>query len=435
MVTKETLTDLFLSGVSAVLPENLIRTNVSIFGPFIKVGRFRFRGGVHVLGSGKASVRMANEILSILRDRVLGGVVIGVKGGDRGKGGRIEFHYGTHPLPSQENVRATERLLGYLSRLGREDRFIYLLSGGTSALLEKPIPPITLEDLVATTDLLLKSGMDIKKMNAVRKHLSEVKGGKLATVTGAMGYVLVLSDVVGDDLSSIGSGPFYPDPTTYRDVYDLLRAYGVWDRLPGSVREVVLAGVEGEIPETLKAPPRRIRHLLIGNNRTALLAVRDTAREMGLRARIMTDTLQGEAREVARVLYSLARHVALYREPFSPPVLLIFGGETTVTVRGKGKGGRNQELALAFLREMEDDIRVLLLSAGTDGIDGPTDAAGAVVSDADRERAIREGLNMDRFLEENDSYAFHEALGTHIRTGPTGTNVADVILLYVEGKK
>ena len=435
MITKETLTDLFLAGVSAVLPENLVRMNVGIFGPFIKVGRFRFRGGVHVLGSGKASVRMANEVVSVLRDRIVGGVVIGVKGGEVGKGGRIEFYYGTHPLPSRENVEATERLVAYLKSLGREDRFIYLLSGGTSALLEKPIPPITLEDLMATTDLLLKSGMDIRKINAVRKHLSEVKGGRLSEMTEAKGYVLVLSDVVGDDLSSIGSGPFYPDPTTYEEVYGLLREYGVWDRLPESVRRVITAGVEGEIPETPKTPSPRIHHLLIGNNRTALLAIREAARGMGLRARIMTDTLQGEAREVARVLYSLARHVALYREPFSPPVLLIFGGETTVTVRGKGKGGRNQELALAFLKEMEEDFRIILLSAGTDGIDGPTDVAGAVVSDADRDRALREGLNMEAFLNENDSYAFHRAMGTHVRTGPTGTNVADVLLMYVEGKK
>ncbi len=435
MVTKETLVDLYLMGVSAVLPENLIRTAVSIFGPFVKVSRFRFRGGVHVLGSGKASVRMANEVLSILRDRVLGGVVIGVEGGARGKGNRIEFHYGTHPLPSEGNVRATERLLEYLKGLGPNDRFIYLLSGGTSALLEKPIPPITLEELVATTDLLLKSGMDIRQINTVRKHLSAIKGGKLARMTEALGYVLVLSDVVGDDLSSIGSGPFYPDPTTYKDTYDLLKSYGVWDRLPENVRKVVLAGMEGEIPETLKEIPRRIRHILIGNNRTALLAIREGAKALGIRVKIMTDTLQGEAREVARVLYSLARHLALYREPFPTPVLLVFGGETTVTVRGKGKGGRNQELALAFLKEMERGLRVILLSAGTDGIDGPTDVAGAVVSDADRERVEREGIDLDRFLKENDSYTLHEALGTHVRTGPTGTNVADVVMLYVEGKK
>ncbi len=435
MVTKETLVDLYLLGVSAVLPENLVRNTVSIFGPFVKVGRFRFRGGVHVLGSGKASVRMANEVMSILRDRVLGGVVIGVKGGAKGKRGRIDFRYGTHPLPSRENVEATERLVDYLSSLGPDDRFIYLLSGGTSALLERPIPPITLEDLIATTDLLLKSGMDIRKINAVRKHISSVKGGRLATLTRAIGYVLVLSDVVGDDLSSIGSGPFYPDPTTYGDVYRILRSYGVWEKLPGSVREVITKGLEGDVPETLKEMPRRIRHILIGNNRTALLAIRDGARNLGIRSRIITDTLQGEAREVARVLYAMARHVALYREPFSPPVLLVFGGETTVTVRGKGKGGRNQELALAFLKEMEEGLRIIFLSAGTDGIDGPTDVAGAVVSDADRERVQKEGIDVNRFLEENDSYSFHRRMGTHIRTGPTGTNVADVVLVYVEGKK
>jgi len=435
LITKDDLINLFLVGVSAVLPENLMRENLRIFGPFIKVSRFRFRGGAHILGAGKASVRMANEALRILRDRVLGGVVIGVRGGPEGIPGPVRFFYGSHPLPSRDNLEATDELLRYLSSLGPEDRFLFLLSGGASALMEKPIPPITLEDLRRTTEMLLKSGMDITQINAVRKHLSAVKGGRLAKITRARGYVLVLSDVVGDDLSSIGSGPFFPDPTTYEDVERLLKEHGLWDALPESVRLVVKRGVAGEIEETLKSMPKRIRHIIVGNNRTALLAVKDAARSLGLRVRVMTDLIKGEAREVAKVLHALARHVGVHREPFPPPVLMLFGGETTVSVRGEGKGGRNQELALAFLKEMREDLRILLLSAGTDGIDGPTDAAGAVVSEEDRRRALEMGLDIDAFLRENDSYNFHRMLGTHVRTGPTGTNVADMILLYVEGKR
>ncbi|NPB04526.1 MAG: glycerate kinase [Thermotogae bacterium] len=433
IVTKETLIELFLRGIETVSPENLIRENLRIFGPFVKVVRFRFRGGVHVLGSGKAAFRMAAETERTLRDRILGGVVLGPKGEETPVSKRIKFLTGTHPLPSQENLRATEEVLNYLASLSREDRFIFLLSGGTSALLEKPIPPLTLEELAVTTDLLLKSGMPIEELNVVRKHLSLVKGGRLSQITEAKGYVLVLSDVVGDDLSSIGSGPFYPDPSTYTDAYTLLREYGLWDRVPANVRGVIEAGMEGQIPETLKEMPRRIRHIIIGNNRRFLLSVRDSARRMGLRVRIITDTLRGEAREVAKVLHAMARHVAFRREPFSPPILLLFGGETTVSVKGEGIGGRNQELALAFLLEMEGDAKILLLSAGTDGIDGSTDAAGAVVGNEDLKHMDRK--EMRKYLRRNDSYNFHRRYGTLLITGPTGTNVADVVLLYVEGRR
>jgi hydroxypyruvate reductase/glycerate 2-kinase len=244
--------------------------------------------------------------------------------------------------------------------------------------------------------------------------------------------VLVISDVIGDELSVIGSGPFTSDPSTFRQCREILQRSSIWDRAPATVREVIAAGEKGDIPETPKREWENIRHYLIGTNRLALDGAARCARDHALPAHILTSSLAGEAREVARVLVSLARNISLTGQPFPPPCCLLFGGETTVTVRGSGSGGRNQELALAALAELRPEENILLLSGGTDGIDGNSSAAGAL---ADRDllgQAADLGLSINRFLDDNNANEFFRRTGGLLETGPTGTNVMDITLIIID---
>lgn len=432
MNIKGILKDLFFKGIESVKPENVIKETVKVGKEYIKIGKEKIeKKPLYIFGAGKASYRMAKAITEILGDWIKGGIIISTEGGNLPG---IDVFIGTHPYPSKKNFIYSEKLINALKDLGDDDVFIFLLSGGASALLEKPINPITLKDLTLTTDILLKSGLTIYEINAFRKHLSEVKGGKLAKITKARGYILVISDVVGNDLGSIGSGPFYMDEYTYKDVYKLAVERGVWDKLPESVREVIERGLMGEIPETPKGVSNRVKHIIIADNRRALIGIYKRARGLGLKAKIMTSTLKGEVSCVSDILFSICQEIYNFGKPFKPPVLLIFGGETVVNVKGKGKGGRNQELVLHLLNRIKNNLIIYVLAGGTDGIDGITDLAGAVVGPEDWERAIKMGIDLNGILRDNDSYSFHKVLGTGIKTGYTGTNVADVLLIYIGGK-
>ena len=274
--------------------------------------------------------------------------------------------------------------------------------------------------------------MPIQKINAVRKHLSMVKGGRLAQCTRAAGVVLVISDVIGDDLSVVGSGPLYHDPTSYQQCREILEQAAIWDKVSSRVRSVISNGIKGDIAETPKKQNDSISHYLIGTNRIALDQARQAAEEAGFNTYILSSSLAGEARVVAKDLVSLARNVSSNEEPYNPPACLLFGGETTVTVRGDGKGGRNQELALAALAEIGEQDNILLLSGGTDGIDGNSSAAGAIADSGFFLEGSRQGLVIAHFLEENNSNAFFQAVDGLLETGPTGTNVMDIILLIID---
>lgn len=340
----------------------------------------------------------------------------------------VETIVGGHPLPDEGSVRAGERALAMARATGPDDLLLVLLSGGASASCEAPDVPLA--DLARTTALLLRADAPIAEVNAVRRHLSRVKGGRLARACRGEVLVLALSDVEPGDLASLGSGPCAPDPTTFADALDVLARHGLLDAVPSSVREHLEAGARGERDETPKpgdACFARVRTLVLADNATALRAGAREAARCGYDARVLAGWLHGEARARGRELADAARDLA--RQP-GPPLAILAGGETVVRVAGQGKGGRNQELALAAVAALSGQ-NALLATLATDGRDGPTDAAGALVDGATLARCLDLGLDVEAHLEENDSYAVFDALGDLVRTGPTGTNVRDVALLLV----
>jgi len=418
--------------------EAIFRTALEAVDPYRCVSSFLegmdLPGRTFLVGMGKASVQMAKAAEDILGDRVEGGLVV-TKYGHGGELRRIKVLEAGHPVPDEAGMRAAEEILSVARKTGQRGTLLCLISGGGSALTPLPPEGITLEEKRRTTELLLRCGARIEELNAVRKHLSRIKGGQLAKAASPARVVsLVLSDVVGDPLEVIASGPTVPDPTTFEDCIAVVRKYDIWNELPRSVRLRFEMGARGDLPETPKPGDPAFsscENVVVGNNRMALEAARREAERRGYRTLILTSVLRGEAREVGRVLASVVEEVRKNGEPVRPPACLLSGGETTVTVRGRGKGGRNQELALAMVRELAGLKDVLVLSAGTDGTDGPTDAAGAFVDGRTLRRARKLGLEPDDYLRENDSYNFFEALGDLFVTGPTGTNVMDLQIALI----
>ena len=307
-----------------------------------------------------------------------------------------------------------------------------VLSGGASSLLAAPAAGLTLKEKQLTTRLLLRSGATIQEINTVRKHLSGIKGGRLAGATTATVMTLVLSDVPGDDLATIGSGPMAPDPSTFSDAKRVLDTFGIRNRIPLAVRRHVDRGAQGRIPETPKpgeALFSRIQHHVIGNNHTAIERMAKRAKALGLRPLILTTTLSGEARDIGKLFGDLAKEIHVSGNPVRPPACLLAGGELAVTVKGKGLGGRAQEFALAAAPSLEGLPQVFVAGVGTDGTDGPTGAAGAIVDGGTISRAKEKGISHEAALRENDSYRFFHRAGGHVVTGPTGTNVNDVYMI------
>jgi glycerate 2-kinase len=388
---------------------------------------------VLVVGAGKASAPMAAAVEDIVGDLVPLEGSVTVRYGHSAPTRRVTIREASHPVPDAAGVEATRAIVDLLDRTDERDLVVCVVSGGGSALLTLPADGISLEDLKQTTDALLRSGATINQVNVVRKHLDAVKGGGLARMAApSLVLTLILSDVVGNPLDSIASGPTVPDTSTFADAAAVFDRYELWSRVPASVAGRVREGAAGRLDETPKPGDpifERTQTIVVGSNVRACEAARTTAEALGLRSLVLSTFVEGEAREVGRVLAGVLREVDASGQPLARPCCIVAGGETTVTVRGQGRGGRNQELALsaAFaLRGLED---VVLASIGTDGNDGPTDAAGAFVDGQTLERAA--GLNLDpaRYLAENDSYTFFDRMGDLIRTGPTNTNVNDLYLL------
>jgi hydroxypyruvate reductase len=390
-------------------------------------------GRVLVVGAGKASGPMAQAVETVIGDQITAGLVV-VKDGHGVPTERIRLAEASHPLPDARGVAATTDMLALVSGLSPDDLVILLLSGGGSALLERPAPGLTLADLQQTTDLLLRAGVTIGELNCVRKHLSAVKGGGLASAAApASVLALVLSDVVGSPLDVIASGPAVPDPTTFADAAAILTRASLWNQLPDAVVTRLREGAAGTLPETPKpGDPAfgRVRHVVVGSNAHAATAAVERASALGLNALLLSTFVEGEAREVGRVLAALARELAAWGRPLRRPACLVLGGETTVTVRGDGSGGRNQETALAAVSAIGGLSEIALLTAATDGGDGPTDAAGAWVDGTTLDRATRLGLDPADFLARNDAYHFFAPLGDLLVTGPTLTNVNDLMFVY-----
>lgn len=387
-----------------------------------------------VLGAGKATPAMAGAVESILGDAIDAGA-INTKYGHSLPLERISTVECGHPIPDEAGVAGTRIMLDLLEGLDERALVLCLFSGGGSALMPAPAEGISLQQKQATTQLLLECGAAIDEVNAVRKHLSRVKGGQLAHLARPATVVsLMISDVIGDRLDTIASGPTYPDPTTFSDCLDLARRYALLDRLPGPVRQRLEAGAAGDLEETPSAGNEAFvstRNLVVGNNALALEAARTEAADLGYRALILSSRIAGETRDVAGVHVAIAQEVAATGQPVEAPACIISGGETTVTIRGTGRGGRNQEFALAAAVGLEGAENITVLSGGTDGTDGPTDAAGAVADGNTLARARHLGLAADVHLANNDSYAFFEPLGDLLMTGPTGTNVMDLRLLLI----
>jgi hydroxypyruvate reductase len=391
---------------------------------------------IYIVGAGKAGAPMTEAAVKILGDRVNRGVAI-VKEGYAGgvpKIGNISIREAGHPVPDERGLRAAREVFELLQDSQSEDLVLCLISGGGSALLVSPVESVSLNDLQLMTEILLGSGASINEINTLRKHLEKLKGGQLARLASpAQVATLILSDVVGDPLEVIASGPTLPDPTTYRDSLAILDRYGIMERVPGEISSHLIRGQSGEFPETPKADDPvfdSVHNFVIGSNLQAAEAALKQAEFEGFNTLLLSTYLQGEAREAGRALGAIARQIAADGRPLPRPACLVVGGETTVTIKGKGKGGRNQELALGAVHDLAGLTQVVLLTLATDGGDGPTDAAGAVATGETLERARQAGLDPVDFLAHNDAYNFFEPLGDLLKPGPTKTNVNDLAFIF-----
>ncbi len=382
---------------------------------------------IFVVGAGKAGGTMARAAEKILGKRISSGIV-NVKDGDSAKTKLIELVPCGHPLPDERGAAGAMRIAALCAQAGKKDLVLCLISGGASALMPAPAAGISLAEKQETTRLLLACGATIHELNAVRKHISTLKGGQLARLAAPAHVVsLILSDVVGDDLDVIGSGPTAPDGSTFSSALAVLDKFHLRDKVPASVRER-LEAAEHETPKSGDPLFRRVGNHIVGSNQKSLEAALGKAKEKGYRSLILASTIEGETRDVARLHAAIARQIREHGQPLKAPACVISGGETTVTIRGTGKGGRNQEFALAAALDIAGLKNVLVLSAGTDGTDGPTDAAGAL---ADGQTISRSLLDARQALHSNASYGFFEPLNDLIITGSTGTNVMDLHLVMV----
>jgi glycerate 2-kinase len=430
--------EIFQAALRAVDPVDAIVQHVRMEDDSLLIGERRLElsnfDRILVVGAGKADAPMAQAVESLLGERVSDGVIV-VKDGHGLPLQRVRVHEASHPVPDERGLRGAEEILSLVRGAGERDLVICLISGGGSALLVVPAEGVTLRDKQQVTQLLLACGASIHEINTVRKHLSGVKGGGLAHAAHPATLVsLILSDVIGDDLDVIASGPTVPDSTTFRQAEQILERYGIWGQVPRSVRVHIDKGVKGEIAETPKPGDlsfQRDAWELVGTNLQALKAARKEAERLGYRTMILSGMIEGETREVAKAQAAIAKEVLSSENPIAPPACVLSGGETTVTLQGDGKGGRNTEFALASAIALEGVEHVIVLSGGTDGTDGPTDAAGAYADGETVARARQGDLDPTDYLRRNDSYTFFENLGGLVITGPTRTNVMDVCVMLV----
>lgn len=429
---------MFDAALRAVDPAAATRRQVVRDGSMLNIGGVTcdldLVDGVYVVGAGKAGAMMAGAMESILGDRLVEGVV-NVKYGHTTPLRRVELIEAGHPIPDAAGVAGTEKIAGLLERLGEDDLVFCMLSGGGSALMPLPVEGVTLAEKQAVTGRLLQCGATINEINTIRKHISRVKGGQLARLASPARVVsLVLSDVIGDPLDVIASGPTVPDDSTYSDCRAILERYELENELPPSVIRHLDAGMKGTEPETPGPGDPvfdRTQNVMIANNRQALDTARTEAEKRGYNTLVLSSSVDGETREIARVYSAIAREIVQHGDPVRSPACVISGGETTVTLKGNGKGGRNQEFVLAAAAGIEGLERTVVFSAGTDGTDGPTAAAGAVADGQTLARAAEKGLAADACLDANDAYHFFKPLGDLVMTGPTHTNVMDLRLLLV----
>ncbi len=439
--------EIFNAALKTGDPYESVKLHADKIRHFYQSGSFK---RLIVVGFGKAASAMAKAIEDELPDLIDTGIVVtkyghaentefGVRSSELGpkKLKKIKVIEAGHPVPDENGLNATEEIIKLLKNADENTLVVCLISGGGSALLAAPCEGISLEEKQKITQLLLKAGADINELNTVRKHISKVKGGRLAEIAYPARIIsLILSDVIGDKLDVIASGPTSPDETTYNDALQVLKKYALMNKVPRSIIEILNKGVNNIIPETPKDDNpafEKVENIIIGSSRKTLEAAKTKAESFGLQTEVISSKITGEAREVGRWLADKVKEFkSLKVEKFKNPLCLISGGETTVTVRGNGLGGRNMELALSFAIEIDGIDGITLLSAGTDGTDGPTDATGAIVDGQIVARAKAIGLDPETYLENNDSYNFFKQINELFITGPTGTNVMDIQIIVIE---
>ncbi len=439
------LAAIYQAALAAVDPAPAVVRFLSREGDTLKAGERRYPLNrfrkVFLAGAGKAGVPMAEAVEEVVGDALERGLIVVKHRPPDSRLTRTEVLEAGHPEPDQAGVEAASCLIEFLAaNLTRDDLLLLAISGGGSALLPSPVPAISFEDKKLTTRILLRCGATIQEMNAIRKHLSRLKGGRLLDFTADCTVIaMLLSDVVGDDLAAIASGPTSPDPTTFQDCLDVIQRYRIQSDLPGSVLPYLTAGAGGFDPEIRETPkagdPRfeQVQNAIVASNILALRAAAQQARREGFEPLILSSSIYGNTADLARFMVAIAREVLRSNHPLSPPCCLIGGGETTVRVEGDGKGGRNQEWALWCARECASwgETPVLFASLGSDGNDGPTDAAGAIATPRTARRAERMSLSIEDHLRRNDSYHFFQPLQDLIVTGPTQTNVMDLQLVLI----
>lgn len=429
--------DALEASLKAADPRNIIKSKVTLKDNTLKIGQYifdlnKFRH-IHVVGGGKASRKMAEALESIITDRISSGIVNIPYDSGPSKTCRIKFQKASHPIPDDAGMKGAKEMLDLVSQAGENELILCLISGGGSSLMPIPRGEITLNDKQQATDALLKSGATINEINTVRKHISNFKGGWLAKKAYPATIVnLILSDVIGDPVDFIASGPTVPDSTTFGEAAKILMRYDLWKSMPQSVKMVLTDGQKGLIEETPKRGDKvfkKVHNLIVGNNRSATLAAYNKLQNAGLHSLFLTSFLEGEARHAGIMLASIAEEVEASGNPMPKPCGIVAGGETTVTVVDDGKGGRNQEIALSAALKISGMNGVVVASLSTDGVDGPTDAAGALADGKTIDRAQEKRLNARSFLANNDSYSFFSELNDLIFTGLTETNVSDVSII------
>ena len=411
--------------------EMLVVTGASGVSVEYDLGQFR---RILVIGFGKVSGIMASALEDSLKNRITAGLVI-VKQGFKAELKKIRIVEAAHPVPDAKSENSAQQIVRMLADVSHDDLVICLISGGGSALCTLPSKGIKITDIQTMTQSLLASGADIVEINTIRKHLSQIKGGQLAKLVYPASLMsLIISDVIGDRIDTIASGPTAPDTTSFRDAHDILQRYDLFQKSPVSIRTRIKAGLAGEIMDTPKVDDtifQKTRNIIIANNLTALRAIAKKARHCGYEMLLLSSMIEGETRHVAEVYAALIKELIESPHPMPTPACIAAGGEMTVRVTGMGQGGRNGDFCLALAPLISGRERVVVLSAGTDGIDGTTDAAGGIIDGTTSSRAQSMGLDVAKALSNHDSYPFLKKSGDILITGPTRTNVMDIQLILI----
>ncbi len=429
---------IFKAGLDAVDPVTAVKSAVKLSGSILKISDKEYDldsyHNVVVIGAGKAGSAMSRAIEEILGDRISFGHV-NVKYGHLDKVKKIKIHEAGHPVPDEAGYEGAKIISDILETVGEKDLVIFLLSGGGSALLPLPIRTISLIEKQQTTNLLLSCGATINEINAIRKHISRFKGGWLAKrAFPAQLVTLIISDVIGDPLDTIASGPTVGDNSTFEECSNIITKYKIGSEIPRGVANHIYRGLTGEVKETPKPDEaifQKVQNVIVANNMKAFNASKEKAIELGFQPLILSTLIEGETREIAKMHAGIAKEIQRSGNPIIPPACILSGGETTVTIYGNGLGGRNQEFALASAIEIDGMENIAIFSIATDGTDGPTDHAGAIADGTTLQRASALNMNADDFLNDNDAYHFFNKLDDLITTGPTNTNVMDVRIMLV----